>query len=322
MTNALIVLAFMWAAPAPDDATVPKMDVPNLESLTSKEAELVQTVRRFDLQQKALADWDRRLADYHDRANEPALAKDKHRQAEQRYAQIQTMYEQLLKRYPNNARVLNYYGEILYDYRKDIPKAIESWKMANVFDSKLPEPLNNLGIHYCHYGEYVDGFRYFDEALKLDPDNPDFLYNVAQNYLIYRQQAAEIKKWPVEKVYHEAMKLSKRAAELSPNSYELVEDYAVNFFAAEEFDVKANWREAAGAWQKARAAAIERDQIFFTWLNEARAWKRDLNKDKALECLLEARKLQPESDVVKRLLAEVNDFTAVQEPPAKPNKKK
>jgi len=166
-------------------------------------------------------------------------------------------------------------------------------------------------------GEYEEGVRYFDQALKLEPDNPDFLYNIAQNYLIYNDQIAKIRKWPQDKVYREAMKASKRAAELSPASYDLAEDYAVNFFAAERFQVTPEWSDAAKAWEKARGLAIYPDRVFYTWLNEARAWKRALNKEKALECLLEARKLQPESAAVKNLLTEVQEFTAVQEnPPA------
>jgi tetratricopeptide (TPR) repeat protein len=315
----LLMLACVWAVPALAETQPTAPDTSNLAPLLKKEAQLVQTVRRYDLQEKALADWDtamaKRLAD----AGEAALAKEKAQQAQKRYEQIQTMYEEILKHYPNNARALNYYGEILYDFGRDEDKALESWKMSSTLDPKLPEPLNNLGIHYCHVGSYEDGVRYLDQALKLDPDNPDFLFNIAQNYLIYNTQIGAIKKWSQEKVYHEAMKASKRAAELSPASYDLAEDYAVNFFAAERFNITPDWADAAAAWEKARELAIYPDRVFFTWLNEARAWKRGLNKEKALKCLLEARKLQPESEAVKTLTTEVESFTTVQHDAAGPN---
>lgn len=304
--NAVFVLACACAMPVWADHAPGGLEMPNLKPLLDHEAKLVDTLRQYDLREKAFAEWDATLAKQYALAGDPALAKQELKHAEQRYERIQKLYEEVLQRYPNNARALTYYGEILYDFRKDIPKALEEWKMASVIDPKLADPLNDLAIHYCRFGEYSDGLRYFDEALKLEPNNPDFLFNVTQIYLINNFQVGKIKKWSQQKVYREAMKMSKRATDLLPTSYQLAEDYAVNFFAASRFGVKPDWRDAATAWEKARELAIAPDRIFYTWLNEARAWKQCPDPVRERKCLIEARKLRPSDNVVKELLAELD----------------
>ncbi|MFA6244537.1 MAG: hypothetical protein WC655_26580, partial [Candidatus Hydrogenedentales bacterium] len=166
-------------------------------------------------------------------------------------------------------------------------------------------PHNNLGIHYCHNGDYRMGLQYLEKAIDLDSENPDYKYNLAQIYLINWPAVQEVHKWDKKKVYYEAMKLSKKAAELDPEDYELLQDYAVNFFAAENFEVEADWEVAAKAWQQARTKALRNDQVFFTWLNEARVLARKPDFARALTCLDEALKLEPGSDVVKKLRSEV-----------------
>ena len=100
------------------------------------------------------------------------------------------------------------------------------------------------------------------------------------------------------------MKMSKRAAELS-NEYELIQDYAVNFFAAENFQLEADWRSAARAWQWARTEVRTSDEEFYTWLNEARVWIADGNNTKARECLEAALAIRPESEVATNLMSEL-----------------
>ena len=103
-------------------------------------------------------------------------------------------------------------------------------------------------------------------------------------------------------MYKEAMKLSKQAAELRPTDYELAQDYAVNFFAAAQLGVEADWAKAAAAWQDARARATQLDQVFYTWLNEARSWLNGSENTKAAACLQEALKIDPNNAIARQLL--------------------
>jgi tetratricopeptide (TPR) repeat protein len=103
------------------------------------------------------------------------------------------------------------------------------------------------------------------------------------------------------------MKLSKRAAELKPTDYSLAQDYAVNFFVADQFSAQPDWDSAAAAWQKARGQARRIDEVFYTWMNEARAWMRKPDPARAETCLQEALKIYPDNDVAKSLLRRVQN---------------
>jgi hypothetical protein len=100
------------------------------------------------------------------------------------------------------------------------------------------------------------------------------------------------------------MKMSKKAAELS-NEFELIQDYAVNFFAAENFQLEADWRDAAKVWQWAREKARTTDEEFYTWLNEARVWILEGNEDKARTCLEAALEIRPDNEVASTLLSKL-----------------
>lgn len=268
--------------------------------------EVVSTVRQYALLQFALAEWDRDIAKQ--LSEDPANRQDVEARLESavaRIARVEQVYKVLLERYPKNARALNYYGEFLYDYRDEELNAVRYWKEAIAIDPKLALAYNNLGIHYSHNGQYAFGLENYNKAIELEPDNPDFKFNLAQTYLAYSPSVAQELKWDEAKVYREGMKLSKAAAELKPQDYKLQEDYATNFYAAERFEIKPDWADAAAAWRRARGSARNNTELFFTWLNEARAWINKPDAKKAEACLLEAQRIIPESPAVRNLLEKV-----------------
>ena len=105
------------------------------------------------------------------------------------------------------------------------------------------------------------------------------------------------------KLYKDAMEYSKDAAQYAPEDYDILQDYAVNFYAAENFGVEADWEESARAWKVARPFARTQAESFYTVLNEARAWLRADRPAEARPLLLEAQRMRPESNAVQVLLA-------------------
>lgn len=291
------------AAQLPDDL------LPLQDLMSRPQEELVAAVRAFDRQQVALTDWDNELARYYASAGETLLAQDKRDCAKRRLLLVKHAYERVIRRYPNDARVNCYYGELLYDYFGDVVEGVRRWKLSVAIDTKLDKGYNNLGIYYFHYGDCDLGLACYDKALRLDPRNPDYLYNMAQAYLTNFPEIGKIRKWNEARIYREAMKLSKKAVKAAPADFELAQDYAVNFFAAENFGAKADWPAAAKAWQQARILARGRTESFYTWLNEARAWVRANDKPKALGCLKEALEIEPDSEVTKKILADIGGQT-------------
>ncbi|NUM53678.1 MAG: tetratricopeptide repeat protein [Candidatus Hydrogenedentes bacterium] len=267
---------------------------------------VVDAVRQYALLQFALAEWDRDIAVQF--SEDPASADEvqaRLKSSADRLDRVEQAYKVLLARYPKNARSLNYYGEFLYDYRGEQMNAVRYWKEAIAADPRLALAYNNLGIHYSHVGQLAFGLENYNKAIELEPDNPDFKFNLAQTYLAYSPSVAEELKWDEKKVYRKGMELSKAAAELKPSDYKLQEDYATNFYAAQRFDIQPDWADAAAAWRRARGSARSNTQLFFTWLNEARAWINKPDLKKAEACLLEAQRLNPSSEVVPRLLEKV-----------------
>jgi tetratricopeptide (TPR) repeat protein len=207
-----------------------------------------------------------------------------------------------LERYPKSARAHTYYGELLYDYLGDEPRGVREWEEAKRLDPKHSLALNNLGIHYCHVGEYDKGIEHLEESLRLDPDHPDLLFNVCQVYLVHPDPVSERHNWDRPQVYREAMKLSKKAIQIDPTDYDLLADYARNFFLAERAGVKPEWVKSAKAWENAREHARNDAETFHTWLFEARARLRAGQHRRARNCLLEARSIHPDSAAVNTLL--------------------
>lgn len=287
-----------YAPSAPEDLA------PLLEILDDEE-KAIDALRRYDLTQQALLEWDMALAIRLRDEGDMTAATAKWEEGKARLERMRSAYETFLERYPENARAQNYFGELLYDRFGDEVEAIRRWKLAEGLDKKLPMPLNNLAIHYCHAGDYDQGLDYLERTLKLDPKNPDFLFNAVQIYLTNTPQVMERKKWDEKRLFNESMKLSKRATEIDPEDYSLAQDYAVNFFASERFSVEVDWKDAADAWARARPLARTQDEIFFTWLNEARASVRAGLDARAKACAAEALQIHPDSTAAKQMLTEL-----------------
>lgn len=303
MTNALLIAMMLLLSMGADDVSLPD-ELSGLKDLAPRENELVDAVRAYDREQTPLAERDSEMAVKHARAGEHDLAKEKKQSARTRLENVRKAYEYALKHWPNNAKAQTYYGETLYDHFGDVAGALRAWQLATALDPKLSTPLNDLAIHYCHEGQYAMGLDYYDRAIKLDPKNPDYLFNLAQMYLVNFPFIQKARKWEKARVYREAMKLSKKASDLAPDDFDLAQDYAVNFFAAADFGVKADWKKAATAWQKTRTLARKPDETFYTWLNEGRVWLQSGKKDKAAACIEEALKIIPDSETAQRLLSE------------------
>lgn len=280
-------------------------ELQHLEALKSDQTAVVDAVRAFDKAEISAAGNEAELAAELAKQGEKDEAAEKKKSAAARVAKVRAAYEWVLEQYPKNARARNYYGELLYDRYGDEAGALKEWNLAISLDADFSPPHNNLGIHYCHVGQYRLGLSEYEQALELDSGHPDYLFNLTQAYLLYFPQVQEIKGWTKTKVYKEAMKLSKKAKKAGPDDYELAQDYANNFYAAESFGARPNWRRAASAWEDARELARNDVERFFTWLNEGRVWKKEGNKDKAIECLNEAVKLRPDEPVPQKLLAEL-----------------
>ncbi len=296
---ALMALGAMplWAADLPQELKF-------LETIQGDQIAVVDAARRFQLQQFGLMDWDQELAENYAHDGQRDLATAQQQSMQDRGKLIRAMWEWILERYPQDARAHNYYGEYLFDYADDDAGGLEHWMTASQIDDNLGPAHNNLGIYYFHTGDYTRGLNELNRALKLEPDNADYLYNLAQMYLIHFVQIERITKTPRDKLYKQAMEMSKKAADLLPNDFDIVQDYAVNFFASENFGVEIDWEVAAEAWKRTQAVSRTEDERFYSLLNEARAWMKGNQPKNAIAPLEQAVALKNDNVIAQQLLTE------------------
>lgn len=315
-TAFVLALTLGWSATL-DPPELP-MHMEYLMEFKNDEQRLFKEVRLLHHKERTYAQWDMAMAGAKKDGNDAITmsAKDLRVRAEGRYATMRLAWEYFLALYDKNPRAHTYYGELLYDHYGEQVMALKEWKMARAIDPTYAAPCNDLGLHYSHIGQVAMGIAYLNDAIRYDRKNADYCFNLAQLYLTYDQDVAKYKGWSKKRIYREAMKLSGRAARLAPGDYELLQDYAMNFFAADRFGLKHDGRKAAAAWAAARERARDDAERFNAWLNEGRAWLLAKKTEKALTCLRNAQKMRPESEVVNKLIM------MAEQPPAPPAKKK
>ena len=296
------ILAFFLVSPSVL-AQLPS-ELAHLEEIALDELQVVEAARRFDLQQKSLIEWDGELIAQYGREGRGDLVRTKQDDIYRRVELIGEAWEFIVDRYPNNARALNYQGEYLYDYAGDPLKATRNWTISIQLDNKLGAPHNNLGLHHFHQGDYKVGLNHLERALELDKNNPDYLYNMSQMYLLYFPQIGAILGVSKKKLFGDAMSMAKKATELLPEDHAVLLDYATNFYAAQNFEVEVDWEEAATAWGKVSAVADTHQERFYASLNEGRTWLRAGENEKAVEALNRAGELERDNRVVVQLLGE------------------
>ncbi len=219
---------------------------------------------------------------------------------------VEELYKEGLQKYPTNLRIYDDYGSFLYDYKMDYINSVKLWEQGYALNENDPSINNNLALHYFHVGDYDKGWKHLQNALKYGEKEANILYNSAQIFIIYRNQIQERTGWEKEKIYKKAMEYSEKAVKINPNDFELSKDYALNFFTATQFNLPIDGKKSANAWQNARKKARTEDEIFYTWVNEGRAWLAINELKKARECLVEAIKIRPDSKIVKEILSRID----------------
>ena len=296
-------------ASADDFAALPVYpEVARLEAFLDDEAVFVEKARTFDRLHTRLADLllaRARVLQKEGGTGEGAALVEG---ARKNLAMARQAYELGLRRHPDNPSLQNYLGELLYDRFDEQQRAVELWLKAVALDASHGRAHNNLGIHCFHVGQYAEGLKHLDVALALEPENPDYLFNMAQMYLVHWPNLMTLRQWTAAETYAEAMRVSEKAAALAPEDFELTRDHALNFFAAERMNAQPDWKKAAKAWAAARAAARNDDEVFNAWMNEGRVWLRAQNGREAERCFLAASALRPQSRLAQGLLTDARSL--------------
>jgi|688.fasta_scaffold00058_12 Tfp pilus assembly protein PilF len=152
---------------------------------------------------------------------------------QQRIAEAEQIYRQVLAQAPQDANAWCYLGIALNDQRR-YQQAVEAYEKALVLDSQFPIALNNLGNSLRYLGQIERADDCFQKAIDLKPD----YFNAFKN-------RGTLHAWNGN--YELALQHYSQALELSPNDAELHRNLGVIFLLLGKF--RKGWNEYRWRWQ-------------------------------------------------------------------------
>ncbi|MBI3483568.1 MAG: tetratricopeptide repeat protein [Acidobacteria bacterium] len=189
------------------------------------------------------------------------------------YSDAIEAYEELLKKEPKNAELLNKIG-VGYSNLTKLDKAKKYYERAIKADPKYASALNNLGTVHFYQKKFRRAIKIYQRAIVLRPDSATFHGNAGHA-------------WFADKKYPEAIAAWSRAIELDPQVFEhrgsggtilqtsSVEQRAVFYFYMAKTYASLNNAERCAHFLKRaidegykNAAAIEKDPAFASVIND------------------------------------------------------
>jgi tetratricopeptide (TPR) repeat protein len=126
--------------------------------------------------------------------------------ARKQYSDAIEAYDELLKKEPKNAELLNKVG-VGYSNLTKLDKAKKYYERAIKADGKYASALNNLGTVHFYQKRFKRAIKVYQRAIVAKPDSATFHSNVGHA-------------WFADKKYAEAIAAWSRAIELDPQVFE------------------------------------------------------------------------------------------------------
>jgi tetratricopeptide (TPR) repeat protein len=152
-------------------------------------------------------------------------------------------YELLLRNNPNFAAGYAAYGYLLsrIDMRQE---ALAMLLKANQLDGEIPLVKNQIGNILAEEGKPLQAAPYFLAAIKLEPNEPLYHYQLGTLLVEARQDFLKSGEWTREAIDGAVQEAFKRAADLAPDRFEFAYRHAESFYDLE----KPDWNAALKAW--------------------------------------------------------------------------
>jgi tetratricopeptide (TPR) repeat protein len=152
-------------------------------------------------------------------------------------------YERLLQDNPKFAAAYAAYGYLLgkIGMRKE---SVAMLLKANQYDQDIPLVKNQLGNYLAEEGKPLEAAPYFLAAIKLEPNEPLYHYQLGTLLTVARDDFLKNGEWTrpaLDRAMHHAFQ---RASELSPDRFEFAYRYAESFYDLEHPD----WAVALKMW--------------------------------------------------------------------------
>jgi tetratricopeptide (TPR) repeat protein len=151
------------------------------------------------------------------------------RQISERMKTVRDDYESFLKRHPDHARAHLAFGSFLNDLG-DEKNAIDHYEISRRLDPKNPAVWNNLAGAYAHFGPVTNSFPYYEEAIRLNPNESTYYHNFGTLVFLFRRDATNYFKCTETEVFDKALALYRKGLELEPDDFNLAADYAQTYY--------------------------------------------------------------------------------------------
>ncbi len=196
--------------------------------------------------------------------------------------QLANAYEVLLRASPDFTAAHVAYGQMLWkiDMRKE---AVAELIRANELDKDIPLVKNLLGDYLAEEGRVLEALPYFMAAIKLDPKEPLYHYNLGMLLHSARDDFLKTGDWTRAALDHSMLEAFRRAAELAPDRTEFAYRYAEAFGEVETPD----WDAALAAWHSLEPKIKPGAELALVHLQEANVLLKQ-NKPADARVLLDA----------------------------------
>ena len=169
-------------------------------------------------------------------------------QLESDISSLETSFRGFLAAHPTHVRAMSTFGNFLEEIGKQ-DDACTWWSKAVSLSRKNPDLLNNLANYYGHNGEAARAIRLYEEAIRLNPTEAVYHFNLGNMYYLFRKEAQQIHGWDLDQTFREALVQFRGARDLEPNNFEYATAYAETFYGVNFLQQRIAWDEALKAWQ-------------------------------------------------------------------------
>jgi tetratricopeptide (TPR) repeat protein len=161
---------------------------------------------------------------------------------------VESSFRSFLGENPDHVRALTTFGNLLEDIGKS-DEACIWWSKAALLSATDPNLLNNLANYYGHNGEAARAIRLYEEAIRLNPTEAVYHFNLGNMYYLFRREAEQMHGWDLDQIFREALGQFRVARDLEPNNFEYATAYAETFYGVNFLKQRIAWEEALKAWE-------------------------------------------------------------------------
>lgn len=163
---------------------------------------------------------------------------------EMQLSEVVRDYEALLRRDPQFTPAYISYGLFL-STTGHVKRSFDIFKRAEKIDPDLAVIKNQLGNHHAEEGEYKKALEYYEGAVKLEPKEPLYHYQLGTLLYEYREFFVDAKILPRADLLVRSADEFAKAAEFAPDNIAYAYRHAESFY-----DLPApDWTAALATWK-------------------------------------------------------------------------